>query len=172
MRLNKIFFVLFYQILLFSIIFIILNSKAAFGCVSTSGNTDTVISSDCTGNYTSGTDDTLTVNSDITMTGKATLGTNVELLNNGTITTNDNVVSVNGTNTIITNNGSLINTGGVYVISILGGTVDTFTNNGTLSTSGQDVRALGAVTNFNNAQGKKIQILLVGNLLDQLIIIS
>ena len=155
MRLNKIFFVLFYQILLFSIIFIILNSKAAFGCVSTSGNTDTVISSDCTGNYTSGTDDTLTVNSDITMTGKATLGTNVELLNNGTITTNDNVVSVNGTNTIITNNGSLINTGGVYVISILGGTVDTFTNNGTLSTSGQDVRALAAVTNFNNAQGKK-----------------
>ena len=156
MRLNKIFFVLFYQILLFSIIFIILNTKAAFGCVSTSGNTDTVISSDCSGNYTSGTDDTLTVNSDITMTGKATLGTNVELLNNGTITTNDNVVSVNGTNTIITNNGSLINTGGpVYVISISGGTVDTFTNNGTLSTSGQDVRALAAVTNFNNAQGKK-----------------
>ena len=156
MRFNKIFFLLFYQILLFSIIFIILNTKAAFGCVSTSGNTDTVISSDCSGNYTSGTDDTLTVNSDITMTGKATLGTNVELLNNGTITTNDNVVSVNGTNTIITNNGSLINTGGpVYVISILGGTVDTFTNNGTLSTSGQDVRALAAVTNFNNAQGKK-----------------
>ena len=155
MRFNKIFFLLFYQILLFSIIFIILNTKAAFGCVSTSGNTDTVISSDCSGNYTSGTDDTLTVNSDITMTGKATLGTNVELLNNGTITTNDNVVSVNGTNTIITNNGSLINTGGVYVISMLGGTVDTFTNNGTLSTSGQDVRALAAVTNFNNAQGKK-----------------
>ena len=106
MRLNKIFFVLFYQILLFSIIFIILNTKAAFGCVSTSGNTDTVISSDCTGNYTSGTDDTLTVNSDITMTGKATLSTNVELLNNGTITTNDNVVKVNGSDSIITNNGS------------------------------------------------------------------
>ena len=154
MRLNKIFFLLFCQILLFSIIFIILNTKAAFGCVSTSGSTDTVISSDCTGNYTSGTDDTLTVNSDITMTGKATLSTNVELLNNGTITTNDNVVKVNGSDSIITNNGSLINTGGVYVISI-SGTLDTFTNNGTLSTSGQDVRALAVVTNFNNAQGKK-----------------
>lgn len=34
-------------------------------------------------------------------------------------------------------------------------TVDTFTNNGTLSTSGQDVRALALVDNFNNAQGKK-----------------
>ena len=49
---------------------------------------------------------------------------------------------------LTTNNGSLINTGGVYVMSFFS-TVDTFTNNGTLSTSGQDVRALALVDNFN-----------------------
>tara|TARA_Y100000816_G_C26096454_1_gene580362 strand:- start:110 stop:2431 length:2322 start_codon:yes stop_codon:yes gene_type:complete len=156
MTLNKIFFLLFYQILLFSIIFIILNINVAFGCVTTSGNTDTVISSDCTGNYTaSGVNDTLTVNSGITMTGVASFNaTNGELLNNGTITTVDNVVKGFARISNITNNGSLINTGGVYVMSFFS-TVDTFTNNGTLSTSGQDVRALALVDNFNNAQGKK-----------------
>ena len=88
MRFNKIFFLLFYQILLFSIIFIILNTKVAFGCVSTPGNT--VISSDCTGNYNAFVaNDTLTVNSGITMTGTANFfSTNTELLNNGTITDN------------------------------------------------------------------------------------
>ena len=156
MTLNKIFFLLFYQILLFSIIFIILNINVAFGCVTTSGNTDTVISSDCTGNYTAGgVNDTLTVNSGITMTGVASFNaTNGELLNNGTITTVDNVVKGFARISNITNNGSLINTGGVYVMSFFS-TVDTFTNNGTLSTSGQDVRALALVDNFNNAQGKK-----------------
>ena len=156
MTLNKIFFLLFYQILLFSIIFIILNINVAFGCVTTSGNTDTVISSDCTGNYTaSGVNDTLTVNSGITMTGVASFNaTNGELLNNGTITTVDNVVKGFARISNITNNGSFINTGGVYVMSFFS-TVDTFTNNGTLSTSGQDVRALALVDNFNNAQGKK-----------------
>ena len=156
MTLNKIFFLLFYQILLFSIIFIILNINVAFGCVTTSGNTDTVISSDCTGNYTAGgVNDTLTVNSGITMTGVASFNaTNGELLNNGTITTVDNVVKGFARISNITNNGSFINTGGVYVMSFFS-TVDTFTNNGTLSTSGQDVRALALVDNFNNAQGKK-----------------
>lgn len=156
MTLNKIFFLLFYQILLFSIIFIILNINVAFGCVTTSGNTDTVISSDCTGNYTAGgVNDTLTVNSGITMTGVASFNaTNGELLNNGTITTVDNVVKGFARISNITNNGSLINTGGVYVMSFFS-TVDTITNNGTLSTSGQDVRALALVDNFNNAQGKK-----------------
>ena len=156
MTLNKIFFLLFYQILLFSIIFIILNINVAFGCVTTSGNTDTVISSDCTGNYTAaGVNDTLTVNSGITMTGKASFNaTNGELLNNGTMTTNDNNIAGFARISTITNNGSLINTGGVYVMSFFS-TVDTITNNGTLSTSGQDVRALALVDNFNNAQGKK-----------------
>ena len=156
MTLNKIFFLLFYQILLFSIIFIILNINVAFGCVTTSGNTDTVISSDCTGNYTAaGVNDTLTVNSGITMTGKASFNaTNGELLNNGTMTTNDNNIAGFARISTITNNGSLINTGGVYVMSFFS-TVDTITNNGTLSTSGQDVRALAVVDNFNNAQGKK-----------------
>ena len=149
-------FTFFYQILLFSIIFIILKINVAFGCVNTSGNTDTVISSDCTGNYNAfGANDTLTVNSGITMTGVAGFfATNGELLNNGTITTNDNVVKGFARISNITNNGSFINTGGVYVMSFFS-TVDTFTNNGTLSTSGQDVRALALVDNFNNAQGKK-----------------
>ena len=125
MTLNKIFFLLFYQILLFSIIFIILNINVAFGCVTTSGNTDTVISSDCTGNYTaSGVNDTLTVNSGITMTGVVSFNaTNGELLNNGTITTVDNVVKGFARISNITNNGSLINTGGVYVMSFFS-TVD------------------------------------------------
>ena len=159
---------------IFIINFSILNINSASACVTTTGSTDTIISSSCSGDFNSvGSGDTLTINSGVTLTGTGNdaavdfLASAWEFTNNGTVTGTGQVVRVLQNGGPFINNGTISRTANSgYAIYILQ-SVDTITNTGEVSVAGGGIhlRNLQTVTNFNNLQGKSSSTPFVWNFL-------